>query len=449
MGDAFEDIKNDSKKKLDLLIPLGTDSNGTREGGRSIAEKIIFVIQNLNPQHLDIFVSDLSRDTTLEPLKELADENNMGHLFKRGRVDYYDLNDVDDFEDIYNTMAKVVKKNRSKYDLKIDYTSGTKAMTLAATSVATVNKLDLVRLSGERGVNSIIQEGTEIVDRPNLKDVHTDQVFIEIEKLFNNYNFYEGIERLDAISINEDDESDDGLKYRKLAYNILFMCYKHFDDFNHKKAVAIFSRGLYLDFEELKSQLVKNYAALSILSDEKDENYNYYLIGSLYNNAFRRAEEGRFDDAIARMYHCIEEMTNIALKEIGIDNPSDIDINTLLVDSSIKKGINRNISSRNEDYYVNGVKKTRQIKFISSLAKRLDILHIANRPIGKEFKRREKYYKSVLKLRNRSIVAHGNEVRDLNDFVKIEKMASLFFNLLNSDSEKIIEMTKFPSFDVR
>ena len=216
MADAVEEMKKDSKRKLDLLIPLGTDSNGTLEGGRSIAEKIIFVIQNLNPQHLDIFVSDLSRDTTLEPLKELADENNMGHLFKRGRVDYYDLNDVDDFEDIYNTMAKVVKKNRSKYDLKIDYTSGTKAMTLAATSVATVNKLDLVRLSGERGVNSIIQEGTEIVDRPNLKDVHTDQVFIEIEKLFNNYNFYEGIERLDAISINEDDESEDGLKYRKL-----------------------------------------------------------------------------------------------------------------------------------------------------------------------------------------------------------------------------------------
>ena len=63
------------------------------------------------------------------------------------------------------------------------------------------------------------------------------------------------------------------------------------------------------------------------------------LVVDLLNNASRRAEEGKYDDAVARLYRCIELIAQIKLKErFGIDT-SDVDLK--LIPEEVKDELER------------------------------------------------------------------------------------------------------------
>ena len=449
MDELTEDIilnKDKSKDKLDLFIPLGTNFDATMEGSKPIAEKLFLLIKHFDPKRIDLFESLKSKKTTWVQLEKLLDDDNLTRKYKR-RCKHHLIEDVDDFEEIYDLITDVIAKQKNTHNIIIDYTSGTKTMTVATCSAAIVNNIPLVIVSGDRGSTPIIQSGTEFVKPLDFKAFVKDQLFNEIKDLFNNHRFNQGIERLDSVIEDIDektylltDAEEEKLYYRKLAYNILFHFYKHFDDFNHEEALNSFSPGLYVDFSEFEHQLNRNHNSLKILNDPNHEEYEYYLIGSLYNNALRRAEEGRYDDAIVRLHRCTEIISEKDLKDERID-PDNVDLLLVNAHNYTKNSIDDLLST----YYNTNLR--RNVKYVQSIRKRFHILYYLHTDVGNEYNKGYVNYNNLLRLRNKSIAAHGDEPRTYDDFYEFAKMVWILFKALTPDSATILHNTKFPKFN--
>lgn len=427
-GKDMSDDINIKEEPFTLFIPVGIGEGNTQESNKDLAKTLVFLIREENPDNIVFFTTDLSSKYTWNYIKEIY-RNEEGHKLKNYAT--IRINDIDDFDEIYRKMNKQFEKYKGK--IKIDYTSGTKTMTMAACIAATVNQCELIFVSGERNEKSIIEESSRFVKKQDLNEVFKTRLFKEIKDLFNNYRFNQGLDKLEAVHI----EGDEELEYLKMGYELLFVTYKHFDDFNHKEAFEKFSTGFYIDFPDLKNQLKRNYKSLHILNDPQHERYNFYILGSLMNNAFRRAEEGKYDDAIARLYRTIELISQIELEKYDLD-PYDVDLHRIEADSPvIAKHLKSKLTKDYDDNY----------KFISLDARFLLLYNISKfNDVAVEYSHNRTNYNNMLHSRNNSIIAHGLEVKTFEDYENFKNLVLNLFKLLTDDYKKILDATSFPQF---
>lgn len=423
-----EDKSNFEEESFTLFVPVGIGYGDNQDSNKDLAETLVFLITEQNPDNIVFFTTDLSSKYTLNYIKKIY-KNKEGHKLKNYTT--IRIKNIDDFDEIYKKINKQIEKHKGK--IKIDYTSGTKTMTMAACIAATVNQCELIFISGERNENSIIEESSRFVKKQNLNEVFKSALFNEIKDLFNHYRFNQGLERLESVHVEDDDNS----KFLKMGYELLFVTYKHFDDFNHKEALEKFSTGFYIDFPDLKNQLKRNYKSLQILNDPNHERHNYYLIGSLMNNAYRRAEEGKYDDAIARLYRSIELLSQIGLEKYDID-PYNVDLDRIEADSPlIANYLKPKLTKGYDDKY----------KFISLDARFVLLYNISKfNEIAVEYFNNRNMYNNMLHSRNNSIIAHGTDVKTFEDYENFKNSVLVLFKLLTEDYKQILDATSFPQF---
>ena len=125
--------------------------------------------------------------------------------------------------------------------------------------------------------------------------------------------------------------------------------------------------------------------------DAKEEikEYHAHLLSDLINNAKRRIEEGKYDDAVARLYRVIEFIAQSKLFIKHDINTSDVDI--LLLPNELRE--------KYKKMEENG-------KIRLGLKKSYELLRDMNEEIGKRFFENEEIQK-ILSMRNNSILAHG------------------------------------------
>lgn len=418
----------EEEKSTTLFIPVGIGFGDDQDSNKSLAETLVFLIKDQNPDNIIFFTTDLSSKYTLNYIKDIYQED-VGH--KLNNYTTIRIKDVDDFEEIFKKINKQIENTNNI--IKIDYTSGTKTMTMAACIAATVNQCELIFVSGDRNEDSIIEESSRFIKKQDLNEVFKARLFNEIKDLFNNYRFNQGLDRLESIRADEDED----LKYLKMGYELLFVTYKHWDDFNHKQAYKKFSTGFYIDFSEFENQLKRNYMALEILNDRENEYYDFYLIGSLMNNAFRRAEEGKYDDAVARLYRAIEHISQIELEKYDI-NPYDVDIDRIEADSP-------EIAKHLKPKLIKGFEGTYKFQ---SLDARFMLLYNLSRfnDVALNYYKNRPYFNKMLLARNNSILAHGLETKTYDDYRRFKNAILELFELLTDDYKEILQATSFPQF---
>ena len=428
-------IKNisisENKEKLALLIPVGTGAGGTVEAADSLAYGLLYLIKENNPDRIVFFTTELSNKTTLKSLKQQYFDEFGKELNKISN--FIKINDIDDFEEFYGKITNQIKSLKN-YRIIVDYTSGTKTMTMAASIAATVNNLELMFVSGKRGSKNIVEKGTEVLRIQNLDTVHEEKIIEDTEELFNLYRFKQAIEKLESLGLSDNEE----MEFNKTSHFFLYAAYNYWDDFNHEVALHGFKIHFYKYFNDLSAQIRLNIKALKIINDESNDLQKYYILASLINNAERRAEEGKYDDAIARLYRGMELIANICLDYYSI-NPNDVDVEKVK-DKSDKAFYN--ISGK----LIRTHKGALKMPGIDSMYMLIHNLSTFNN-VGQFYFEHRNEYQTVLQHRNTSILAHGLEMKDVDDYNDFKKGIMSLAKRLDKNMEVYLEETKFPKFN--
>lgn len=407
-------------KDLALLMTVGTGIGSDKKD--SLAHGLLFSIINNHPKKIIFFGSDDSK-STIESLKRQ-------YLEKFGEIlNYYEfikIDEIDDFSKYFTEIKSKIHELEDKYEITIDYTSGTKTMTMAAAFASMLCGKNLIFISGKRE-NGIVVKGTEKIISQNLYLVYDDLIIKNIKELFNNNRFEVGKTLLDDITDND-----------KESYIKLLDSYRAFDNVDYNSALENFCIKEFSNkWPSLTKDFQNNIKALNILNDENHKFNSYYNLASLLNNARRRFEENKYDDAIARLYRSLELIAQIKLQEYNIQT-GNVDIN-ILKDFELDKEYINNLENTRDD-------KSNKIRI--GLTQDYVLLDKLDDEIGKFYNDNEKLIQNCLKFRNDSILAHGLNSLNKDQYLKFQNLVKKAAIVLNEDIDNFISETTFPQFDM-
>lgn len=403
-----------ARKKTVLLMTVGTGIGG----GKELAHGIFYSIESHNPDEIFFFGSEASLKT-IDHIKDDINEDYDGYEFIQ-------IEHIDDFKEYFNAIKEKINEYKDEKVI-IDYTSGTKTMTMAAAFASMIYHKNLIFVSGKRE-NGIVKSGTEKIMSQNLYPVYDDLMIEKIRDLFNSNRFEAGKILLDDIVESEDKE----------IYTQLFDIYYNFDNINYEKAFELFTIDFLKEaisrFGDLKSQLSQNRMALQTISDKGHKLRCYCILASLLNNAKRRYGEGKYDDAIARLYRSFELIAQIRLKEKYNIKTSKVDLESLK-----KRGLT--------DEYLNTLDSCRSdlnedVKI--ALKKDYDLLCHLEDDLGIFYSENYNEINECSSFRNKSILAHGLNFQTKEDYERFEKLVMEAANILTKDLDKFLNQTLFP-----
>lgn len=334
------------------------------------------------------------------------------------------------------SIIRAIKEECPEAEIIVDYTGGTKSMTVGLVmAAADIGDIIVSIVKGDRMNLVKVDDGTERITLSR-----TNYAFLEKQRqnvlwLMNQYDFATARTTLNDMFRNLMDipkDFEDELRY-------LFTISKSFEDwdkFKHKEALTKLS--------SFNSKYHKNTMFLKSIINARDfiengEELNYKFTGyevveDLILNAERRAYSQRFDDAVARIYRATELFVQVYLLKTCNLKTGDIDL------SKLPKPLRDEYSKKAND------KGKVAIGLMESY--RL-LLKLDDEKIGPIFQENEKRLLSSLETRNKSILAHGFTPVTNEDFkkVKMEMVENFLMPCLNKvDSVKNMNM-QFPQED--
>lgn len=413
---------NMARKKVALLMTVGTGVGENKEKARAgLANAMLRSIISRNPDIIKFFGSEESK-YTVDALKDLYLETFNEEL---DFDEYIQIDEIDSFKKYFSSIKSYVTELEDEYYIVIDYTYGTKTMTMSAAMVSMACRKELIFVSGERE-NGIVVKGSEQVQNQNLFPIYDSLLLEKIEDAFN-ANRYETAKSLLSELIDP--------KINKEAYYKLIKSYSYFDDVNYVEAFDYFDYPLFCkEWPELNEDFLNNYKSLKILNKQTQGQKIYYVLASLINNARRRYEENKFDDAIARLYRSLELIGQIKLEENGIDS-SDIDLDRLKELNIDEKFIN-NLNSL----------KASDGKIKIGLIKDFELISFLDDDLAKFYAENNKRIQNIVKFRNSSILAHGMEAKSAEEYFEFKDIVLKAANVLNPKINEYIKDTTFPEF---
>ncbi len=429
-----------SRKKYALLMTVGTGVGSNREKAvNSLSKGLLYSIELRRPDLICFFASDDSM-ATVNSIKNIYSEEEIDYNKDYSKIDEnqktpFDEDykneivkfvDVDNFDELLGKFKSKILELKDDYNIGIDYTSGTKTMTMAAGFSSMLFGYELFIVGGRRK-NGVVIHGTEENKTQNLYQVYDDLKIKEIKHLFDIHQFDAG-----KVLIAELTNAN---KYKE-AFFKLFDAYYYFDSVDHEKALETFENNEFKKYwPDLTKQFKLNIKALNIINNENHNQKKYYVLASILNNSKRRASENKFDDAVARLYRSLELIAQIKLfDEYGI-NSSDVDVDILR-----QKGLN--------DGYLNELEIMRDKesgKIKSGLTRDYILLVKLGDDLGKFYTQNENKIKNVIKFRNNSILAHGFGSCSKKEYDEFSKITLDAAYLLHKDMDSFMDETAFPN----
>ena len=380
-------IENRNKKLMFITVGTGKD-------GKDIAHGISFSIKNQNPEVVVLIASETSAKITFPFIKE-----SLNKLGKQIQIDEKLYNEIDDFEKLHNAYFKLVtdylNKGFNKNNIAVDYTSGTKAMSAALVSAAITAEVGTISyINGERKEGRVLS-GTERASSINPNSIFSAKLLNKFIGLFNSYQFGAALSLLDDFEIHPKYIAQSNI-LKELT--LLFSCW---DKFNFTLAWQYFLKippELIKEFS-LKSKFEKLYSPL--LMRLKEDSISVEKINDLIFNAYRRAEEGKFDDAVARLYRTLEMIGQLEFLNTFHCSTDDAKLENLPINA--KEFVMQKKSSENK-------------KIMLGLDLTFRTLNIVKNPLGVLYVEKYSIIKQHLEKRNFSILAHGSNPISQNSF---------------------------------
>lgn len=397
-------------------MTVGTGIGASKEGTDSLAHGLLESIKHHRPDKIVFFGSKLSKEIVNSILKQ---HSNLGTGdFPQNELVL--IHSVDNFNDCFSAIKKEIEKYQ-KHEIIIDYTSGTKTMTMSAAICSVLYRKELSLISGKRGENGLVIRGTEKIETQNLYQVYDELIMEKVKDFFNNHRFHA------AQSILKDTVD---IKNRG-AYLKLIKAYEAWDMFDHQGCRELLMDKELEQIPEIKETLSKNKKIIGILTNPKKKEKGRYMVADLLNNARRRGEEQKYDDAVARLYRAIELIAQSKLKEKYDIDTSDVDINKLseLTKVSMKNDLDRNKSSDGK------IKVGMHLSY--------SMLRYEGDETGRKFAS-DNELKNFLTKRNNSILAHGLDPISRKNYEKLLDKTIGFGKEAFPDLEELMKSAMFP-----
>ncbi len=200
-----------------------------------------------------------------------------------------------------------------------DYTGGTKTMTAALVAVALESDdVELQLVTGPRSDIRSVKSGTERAVGASVNRVRIDRAMAVHLDAWGRFAYREAAHGLDRIKVAADAPDRPRLELaRAMSHG-----FASWDDFDHGGALdrlEVFAARIAPDHPKMLG-------TIRLLSRQGDDDPKVAAarLFDLWLNAKRRAERGRYDDAIARVYRLIEWTAQWQLRtKLGV-NTSDL-----------------------------------------------------------------------------------------------------------------------------
>jgi CRISPR-associated protein (TIGR02710 family) len=407
--------KTNHQKKV-LIMTVGTGATGA-----DIAHGLFFSIKDSNPDLLVLIGSQKSFDTTLNHLRELINKEQMDCEVVENVIE-----EINDFEKLHfeysNIVDELLKKGFALNKISVDYTSGTKAMSSALVSAAiTLRVGSILYVYGERGEGGRVKSGTERRSSLSPSKIFSKDIFNKAIDYFKYYRYCDCIELLENFEFHPD-------YYEKVKLlKKLSQLFDAWDKFNFNSAFNICKT---ISPDELKIFQLKGYfedqlkpALSKLISNE----LTIEKITDLISNAQRRATEGKYDDAVARLYRALEMLAQLEFRKEFNCSTSEVKIENLP----------ETYREETKNSYLD--KKDNKIKI--PLFGAFNLLASIQNKIGLEFMSMQEEIKQILSKRNNSILAHGSITLTEKDYSTAHQILEKFFTSVNINFN-LISFTK-------
>ena len=426
-------------------------------------EPLIFCIENYHPDFTYFLCSFSSVD--------IADDIAVKCNLNEDQFNVKVVKNPESLEDCFAKSREIIQELQREYDnIHIDFTGGTKPMVSGLVLAAigeecTYSYVGTDDLEGrDKNGLGIVQDGFEsIKDQRDPYDVFAVMEFNRGMDFFNRYQF--SAAKLNFIEASKKLESEDLRELSKIFISIVDL-YDRWDKFNNvddeKKTLNkilseivknITSSGNIHDYlnnnhPDFISQMEDNIEFLKLKISKKgvakSKNVPYYL-PDLLNNAYRRIEEGKYDDAVARLYRAIELIAQMSLNEENL--------------------IEEHILNSHKEFKIN--KLDLDLKFVDSVPEEITEMHEYSQPgkrmgvglknsyiilsaLGSQYAReylKDEDIKTNLSSRNRSVLAHGLQPVDESMAGDLYRQVLGYAKKAFPDIVKYMDMADFPKFE--
>lgn len=368
------------------------------------------------------------------------------------------LDDPQSLVDAFKTASEIIKELKEEYEIWIDYTGGTKSMS-SGLVVAGLSEgckfvyVGTVRKEGRnKGGLGIVKDGFEsILPQANPYELFAIPETVKGIDLFNSYQFAAALKNFDHAFEQIQDERE---KERLRILRELTEVYSLWDKFKlfktkEKSLIPILEENLTdlrricrLSREEepvFIKQVERNVEFLKLrFGNEK------YIIADLVNNAKRRIEEGKYDDAVARLYRAIEFTAQIRLKELGFIDEKRLKDNGVFAISMVK------LAERLDKETIEKYKRDQKAKDLENgvikigLAKDYDLLYDLGDNLGKKFMGDKNGLQKLLESRNSSILAHSLKPVEKETAEELFEKVKGYIRVVLPELDDLLEDANYP-----
>jgi len=388
-------------------------------------DPVVKSIETHKPDYLYFFSSQESNAKEYPTVKKKLDELGMSPKIESVIVD--DVNDlVHCYEKASELTHKIEKRGIPPEDVVVDYTGGTKTMS-AALTLATITKFTKFSYVGgkertKEGLGVVISGTEEIKTALSPWQVLLVEERKKIALFFNGYQFSAAKDLTERLARNL--TGVDKALFECLSN--LIEGYMFWDSFNHNEAlkalgpaVKRLSDYLHLNPDPVLmdfSESVKlNLGFLQTIKGNKEA-----MVFDLIHNAKRRSQEGKYDDASARLYRALEMIGQIEFEKQFQCSTSDVKIEKL--PESIRDEMRRRHTAPD-----GRVKIPLYDVFVT--------LKESGNGLGASFFERGEEMERILYARNGSILAHGINPISEETFKRLSSIVENFITHTGADEK--------------
>ncbi len=389
-------------------------------------QPIIKSILEYKPEFISFFASQDTCDKIAEIKTELT------KIGQQPKSEITLAEDVNDLLHCHGKAEEAVERVTSKGYLKdnviVDYTGGTKNMSVALALAAITHGFSFSYVGGKErtkeGVGIVVNGHEKIYQSVNPWDFLAVEEKKKIAILFNQYQFKAAKNLTDSIL---ERSTKHKTVFKKLG--VLIDGYHKWDLFSHQEAKECFKKAKLEESAEIEDMVIQSFAKASakcmsfleelVINDKKPR---YSLILDMYANAERRFKEGKIDDAILRLYRLIEMMAQERLMTKYNINTSDV------IKDSIPDILKADFIANYKNHRTGKIEIPQTASF--------KLLNELNDNLGKIFKTNESRFLKIQSSRNYSYLAHGLECANERTYLSFREFI-LALKVINTDDAPV------------
>lgn len=374
-------------------------------------QPIIKSICEHKPEFVSFFSSQDSADMVAQIKAEVA---NNGLRIKSEITVTDDVNDLlHCYTKAEETVGRVISKGYLKEDVIVDYTGGTKNMSVALALAAITHGFSFSYVGGKERTKEgigIVVNGKEVIYQSiNPWDFLAVEEKKKIALLFNQFQFKAAKEMTDKL---QEKSTIYKSVFKKLGF--LIEGYHKWDWFRYSEALESFKRARLEELLETddksvvsfarESSKIRNFLEMLARNPQKP---SLTLILDMFSNAERRFKEGKIDDAVLRLYRLVELIAQEKLlTNHGIDA------------SDVKK---EQIPDKLQTDFMNSYKSPRDGKIKIPQTAAFSLLYALGDELGKSFETNKSRFLDIQSSRNYSYLAHGFEYSNEKTFLILKE----------------------------